>query len=200
MAVATSHKRIEKGDPSLIWAPYPKGNAPVLFDVRGHRRSASMFFEYHADTNRDPVFTVKDYDFNGCKSAYNLYINSIDEYDAAMKMVGSMSHWRKLIATPWFLEGDPDIQFMGLAQWRRDMAARDASVARQLLMENIKKGDMGAAKFMLTYATKGDIAGTDPKKKQKVPNKNKKPITLVKDHDAKILDLVTRLSEGSANE
>ena len=143
----------------LIWSPYPVYNAPVLFDARGHRRTGSLFSETSQDKNRHPVFTLRDYENNGLLSMYNLYMTSVDEYDAAMKTVGSMTHWRKLMSCSWFMGGDADKNFTGLESWRRDMQARDASKAKRLLMAKVEEGDRQAAQFLMTYATKGDTAG-----------------------------------------
>lgn len=153
----------------LTWTPYPVHNAPVLFDARGHRRTGSLFSETSQDKNRHPVLTLKDYDNNGLLSAYQLYMQSTDEYDAAMKMVGSMTHWRKLMSSSWFMTGDPDKNFTGLESWRRDMAARDASAAKRLLMNKVTEGDRAAAQFLLNYATKGETAGTKQSTKVKTP-------------------------------
>lgn len=150
----------------LIWTPYPVHNAPVLFDARGHRRTGSLFSETTQDKNRHPVLTLKDYDNNGMLSAYQLYMTSADEYDAAMKMVGSMTHWRKLMSSSWFMTGDPDKNFTGLESWRKDMQARDASTAKKLLLDKVKEGDRQAAQYLMTYATKGDTAGLVQKTKK----------------------------------
>ncbi len=150
----------------LIWDPYPEHNDPVLFDARGHRRTGSLFIETTQDTNRDPVLTLKDYDNNGFRSAYRLYMESVDEYDAAMKIVGSMTHWRKLMSCSWFMTGDPDKNIAGLESWRKDLQAKDASTAKKKLLEKVEEGDRLSAQFLMTYATKGDTAGLDLKSKK----------------------------------
>ena len=151
----------------LIWTPYPDPNDPVLFDARGHRRTGSLFAETTQDNNRHPVFTLKDYEHKGLVSAYILYMSCADEYEAAIKMVGTMTHWRKLMSSSWFMTGDPDKNFTGLESWRRDMAARDASKAKRLLMAKVEEGDRQAAQFLLNYATKGETAGTKQSTKAK---------------------------------
>lgn len=145
--------------PELQWTPYPGYSAPVLFDVRGVRRTGSLFVETSQDTNRTPIFTLKDHDYKDYISAYRIYMESQDEYDAAMHLVGSMSHWRKLLGCKWFLEGDESRGFMGLAQWRKDMMARDASTAKRVLIDKVRDGDRQAAQFLMNYATKGEQAG-----------------------------------------
>lgn len=150
----------------MTWTPYPEHNAPVLFDARGHRRTGSLFAETSQDKNRHPIFTLKDYDHNDMVSAYNLYMTSIDEYDAATKMVGSMTHWRKLMASSWFMTGDAGKNFTGLNSWRKDMQARDASRAKKILIDKVREGDRQAAQFLLNYATKGTTADVSQKQEK----------------------------------
>jgi len=153
----------------LVWKPYPGHSDPVLFDARGHRRTGSLFLETTQDTNREPVLQLKDYD-GKYPSAYILYMESVDEYDAAMKLVGSMSHWRKLLSCSWFMNGDPKVNFPGLNTWREDMKARDANLAKRVLMDKVKNDDdRQAAQYLMNYATKGDTAGLKPKKVKAAP-------------------------------
>lgn len=171
---------IRQGDPrEASWKPYPKASDPILFDMRGARRTASLFFETTSDEQLEPVFTLRDYEKRGLPSAYLLYMESETEYDAAMKLVGSMGHWRTLCAKPWFMTGDPDKGIMGLEQWRLDMAARDSTQAMTVIKDFVSNGDKQAAQFLLNYATKGDFAGkgavsaakkikSDKKKREKV--------------------------------
>lgn len=152
------------------WNPYPAASDPVLFDSRGARRTASLFMETTTDGTKNPIFTLRDYHRDGKQSAYLLYMESDTEYDAAMKLVGSMGHWRSLMAKPWFMTGDPDRGFFGLNQWREDMAMRDANFAMRVLRDKVNDGDQRAAQFLVNYATKGDIAGNNkpgPKAKAK---------------------------------
>lgn len=151
----------------LVWTPNPAYDADFLFDVRGHRRTGSLFAETTQDKNRHPVFTLRDYDYNGLPSMYQLYMRSTDEYEAAMLTVGSMTHWRKLMSSSWFMTGDSNRNFTGLTAWRKDMQARDASMAKSLLMSKVREGDRQAAQFLMTYATKGDTAGLKESTKAK---------------------------------
>jgi len=153
--------------PTLTWNPYPKPSDPVLFDVRGARRTGSLFHETTKDTNRTPVFTLKEYSVKGYPSAYELYMDAIDEYDAATMLVGSIGHWRLLTNKPWFMNGDPEVGFSGLLQWRADMAARDARTAKKVLLDLARDGDRAAAVKLLDYSTKGDIAGAAKERKTK---------------------------------
>lgn len=149
----------------LIWTPYPAHDAPVLFDARGHRRVGSLFYETSRDEQRDPIFTMKDVSKHGLISAYELYMESVDEGDAAMKMVGSLAHWRRMVNTRWFMDGVPTKNFLGLKHWREDMAVRDASRAKAALFDKMADGDLQAAKKVYDSAISGKIAGQTRTKK-----------------------------------
>lgn len=145
-------------------------SSPVLFDSRGHRRTASLFYEVSQDQNNPPLYTLKDHAFKGLPSVYELYMGAADEYEAAIQIVGSMAHWRKLEKCKWFMDGDVTRGvYMGLRQWRQDMDARDASRARRTLMTKLAEEDLQAAKYLHTYATKGDRAGVKETKESKAP-------------------------------
>ncbi len=121
-------------------------------DKRGVSRTESLFHETIQPSIRkryDPVYSLRDYDYKGYPSAYNIYMSAVDETDAALQLVGSMAHWRKLCALRWFMEGRPECQFEGIAQWRQDMKDRDASLARKVLLENTKEGNITAARAVL---------------------------------------------------
>jgi len=123
-----------------------------LKDKRGVQRTESLFHETIQPPVRqkyDPVYSLRDYDHKGYPSAYQIYMSSIDEHEAALKLVGSLSHWRKLTVLKWFLEGRPECQFEGLLQWRVDMKARDASAAKQVLQEQVKEKNITAARALL---------------------------------------------------
>jgi len=146
-------------DTERKWTPYPSPSDPVLFDSRGARRTASLFLETTTDLTYPPVLTLRDFEKNGLPSAYNMYMNSDTEYDAAIKMVGCMTHWRMLMTKKWFMDGDPERHFSGLTQWRLDMQARDATQAMSVIKDAVANGDKQAAQFLLNYATKGEFAG-----------------------------------------
>jgi len=176
---------------STNWGAYPSASDPILFDSRGARRTASLFHETTKDQQKAPLFTLRDYHKPGLPSAYLLYMESETEYDAAMKLVGSMGHWRQLMAKPWFMHGDPERGFFGLDQWRKDMAMRDANQAMLVLRGRVTDGDAKAAQFLINYATKGAIAGgkDQPAKKPKLKAATK---------DNKIADLTELKKKLSA--
>lgn len=108
-----------------------------------------LFYEHLSDTaaytlkNEDVIRDGKHY-----VSAYQVYMHSIDESDAALKLVGSYRHWRKLLDLDWFVKGDPQLGHEGLEQWRIDMDQRDRTLAKKQLLESAANGNVQAQKLM----------------------------------------------------
>ena len=138
-----------------------------LYSPNGGYAIRKMFYELSTPAMRKkypPIFTLKPYPYKGLPSVYQTYMNSIDEYDAATKIVPNMKEWDKLKAAHWFFSHDESHSFEGLKSWREHMKQRDASTARAALFEKIEKGDVTAAKAILA----------DTKTKAPVGRKNKK--------------------------
>lgn len=122
----------------------------------------ALFYEFPHDYKDQAVYTLKNEDReynNSIKvSAYQIYMHSTDEYEAAIKLVGSMKHWRKLCSLKWFREGMPEYSFEGLDSWRQDMKLRDESMAKKLLIESAQSGNVPAQKTL--YGTKAPAKET----------------------------------------
>lgn len=122
-----------------------------------------LFYEFQ---NPDAPYTLKNQDVTkGDKtyvSIYRVYMESADEYEAAMRIVGSMQHWRKLCSQAWFLEGIDAFSWEGIKQAREDMAARDKSLAKKQLLEAASEGNVTAMKTVYGDAPK-QVAGRKPK-------------------------------------
>lgn len=101
-----------------------------------------------ADKTHKPLYSLKEYPTSETPSAYQIYMNSVDETDAAIKLVGSLSHWRKLCSLRWFLHGRKDCGFEGILQWRQDMWDRDRSAAKKVLMRLSSEGNVTAARSL----------------------------------------------------
>lgn len=108
-----------------------------------------LFFEYNG---LDSVYTLKNEDIvragKSFTSFYKVYMQSPDEYEAALRLVGSMQHWRKLCQLAWFMDGDPVWGWEGLNQMRLDMSARDKSMAKIKLMEAMESGNVTAMRAL----------------------------------------------------
>lgn len=100
------------------------------------------------DPNFQALYSLKEYPTTNTPSAYQIYIHSVDETEAAMKLVGSLSHWRKLCSLKWFLTGRKDVGFEGLLQWRQDMWERDRSAAKKVLIKLASEGNVTAARTL----------------------------------------------------
>jgi hypothetical protein len=170
----------------------------VLIAANGQMRTASLFAETiqgGSKENYTPVYSLRDTADRGLLSAYLVYMTSIDEYDAATKLVGSLRHWRKLLECTWFIEGDKTKGFDGLEQWRQDMQDRDASAGKRALLQQAQRGDTSAARKVLDMAapaTKREVGRPATKQQKKEAEKDKKAqakknrlAQLKKEHEAK---------------
>lgn len=129
----------------------PEKDMSKLKDKRGAHKTESLFNEtiqMKSRLNYEPLYSLRDYDYKGYYSAYQIYMNSIDERDAALKLVGSMAHWRKLLQLAWFMNGRPECQFEGIAQWREDMAQRDSTEAKRVIMDACQENNVPAARAL----------------------------------------------------
>lgn len=150
-----------------FWGFHP--DAPVhqrldtspLIDSKHAYRTRSLFKEAWQNYRKadrasgwEPLYTLKDVHQSkeGLPSAYRIYMNSADEYEAALKIVGSIVHWDELLKCSWFM--DKTRWGRGLHQWRQDMARRNASLAMRSLVALAKNGDGAAARKLLDLAEK----------------------------------------------
>lgn len=134
----------------LLYAD-PQEVYETMRDSRGVMKTEALFEEVIQASSREkyePLYSLRDYDNKGKPSAYQIYIHSVDEREAALKLVGSLAHWRKLCSLKWFINGRPEVGFEGLAQWRQDMADRDLTVAKQVLVDQCEAGSVPAARAL----------------------------------------------------
>lgn len=118
-----------------------------MYSDEGKFLVRAIFWEMSNPERREtypPMYTLKVEESHGLPSAYQIYMNSIDEYDAAIKIAGNMANWRKLERADWFLNGVPEVGHEGLAQWRRDMELRDKSIAKAQLQDKALEGNVAA--------------------------------------------------------
>jgi hypothetical protein len=143
-----------------------------LYASNGRFVMRNLFWELSRLDTRDlypPLFTTKPYDYNGLPSAYLVYMDSVDEYDAATKIVPNMKQWDALLATTWFVDGDPQHGFEGILVWREHMKLRDASMARAALFDKIREtNDVTASKAILAETRVKKPAGRKVKKNKPV--------------------------------
>ena len=170
----------------------------ILIDSRGAQRTASLFLETSVKERLEkfpPIYTLRNREYNGLPSAYLIYMSSVDEYDAAMKIVGSMSHWRKLLNCKWFMEGITFIE--GLEQWRIDMALRDASMAKGGLIRATKTGDTSSARRLLDMS---EIKSKNPVGRPKTKEAKKADeLAQAQEEEAAAIELLHRQTLGETS-
>lgn len=147
----------------------------VLLDARGARKTETLFLESISSRSKEkyePLYTLREQEKHGLPSAYQIYMHSIDESDAALKLVGSLSHWRRLCSLKWFMEGAEQMGHEGLKQWREDMKARDATRAKSQLMAMAAAGNVPAARKLYEESTKKPVGRPkkDPAKTEQENN------------------------------
>lgn len=125
----------------------------------GRRKTQSLFLEtiQKAQHEKYPaVYTLCekeqwDYRHNiWLPSAKQVYIQSNSEYEAAIKLVGSIEHWNMLLNNDWFVDGiDGEYQWTSLSQWKQEQDMRKISLAESVLISQAMQGDTNAAKFII---------------------------------------------------
>lgn len=152
-----------------------------FYDRRGALKTELLFQETIKPDrleNYQPLYTLREYD-SDLPSAYKIYMSSVDEYDAAQKLLGSMRHWRRLCGLKWFMEGIPQLGFDGIKSWRQDMEMRDKSAAKKLLKEKAEEGNVSAARAL--FFSEEPKKRTSSKKEQKVEDKEMARINNIKE-------------------
>jgi len=142
-----------------------------LISLKGFLTRA-LFVEFTSSSDFEPIYTMKSHtvvkDGKEYPSAYQVYMNSVDEYDAAMKLVGSMAHWKTLTECEWFMRGGAPGIPLGLESWRDAMKQRDASAAKEALLAAQADGNVAASKYLHEQSTK--IKSPVKKKKDSTPS------------------------------
>jgi|SRR5690606_2923985 len=136
-----------KADRSLLMTPRGFGKDTSGWGFRG----ANLFLEIYelttSKTHLPPIYTMMDREVNELPSAHQVFIHSADEYEAAMKLVGSWKHWKRLIEHKWFREGHT--KWDGLDSWREEMELKKKSRATRALINLVVQNDRGAATRIL---------------------------------------------------
>lgn len=139
----------------------PAADRDALLDKRGARKTEMLFAESISSRAKqdgyEPLYSLRETEKDGKPSAYLVYMNSVDETDAALKLVGSLAHWRRLCGLKWFMEGSEAMGHEGVIQWREDMKLRDASFAREKLMDAASGGSVPAATTILKESIKKTV-------------------------------------------
>ena len=144
-----------------------KGSNGVMF-------TQGLFYEYN---NPDAPYTLRTEDHtsrkgNVYKSFARVYRESVDEYDAAMTLLGSWAHWQKLCKEEWFSTGVINgSSFSGLNDWREEKEKANESAAKRVLLDAVADGDVQAAKYLDSKVAKKEVQKGAGRPEKKVPTK-----------------------------
>jgi len=143
-----------------------KGSNGVLF-------TQGLFYEY---TDIDAPYTLRPEDYTSRKgneyvSFARVYRESVDEYAAAMALLGSWTHWQKLCKEKWFQIGVVNgSNFTGLHDWREEKEKANESAAKSVLLDAIANGDTQAAWKLYDKATKKEVPKNVGRPEKKIPS------------------------------
>lgn len=109
---------------------------------QGHYLTQGLFYEFrHQTKNFNAPYNLKERDHKDSKSMYQIYMDCETEYEAAQVLLGSWKHWEILCKAPFFV---PEIE-----KWREERAIREQALAKKVLLEQTRDGNVTAAKSVL---------------------------------------------------
>ena len=131
-----------------------------------------LFYEFN---NPEAPYTLRPEDYTSRKgnkyvSFAKVYRDSVDEYDAAMTLLNSWTHWQKLCKEKWFQTGGVNgSNFTGLNDWREEKEKSNESAAKRVLLDAIADGDTQAAWKIYDKVTKKEVTKGAGRPEKKVP-------------------------------
>jgi hypothetical protein len=140
----------------------------------GIQLTQGLFYEFNKP---DAPYTLRSEDYVSkkgmeYKSVSALYRGCDSEYEAAILIVESWEHWKKLCSLDWFVNGhetSAGLKYQGLNDWKEEQELRKKAESETKLMGMVKEGNVTAAKFMFEQhgkqATKGRPETKKPKEK-----------------------------------
>lgn len=179
----------------------PDKDRAHLKDVGGRYRT-NLFCDFNTTRHEKypPLYTMREAPHKGLPSAYQIYMYSDSEYDAAMKLVGSWAHWQRLLACPAFMKGPEDaFSWTGLEDWRTEKELRDQANAYMQLKEAAESGNVQAQR--LIYEGKGTASKRGRPSKAEIKAAAEEAAQHAKDikSDVKKLKLVINGDKAGSN-
>ena len=104
-----------------------------------------------------------------------MYTECSSEYEAAILIVESWTHWKKLCSLDWFVNGyetSSGLKYGGLVEWKEEQELRKKSESETMLMTMIKEGNVTAAKFIYEQQGKQTTKGRPETKKPRAKVSN----------------------------
>jgi hypothetical protein len=147
----------------------------------GHYMTQALFYEFRFQTkNEKPIYNLKERDYKGTLSMYQIYMDSDSEYEAALKILNSWKHWEILCDRNWFL---PHIE-----KWREERDIREAALGKATLIDQARDGNVTAAKAL--YDQSGKRKAGRPSKDEVEGHKKKQA-----DIDSKVSNILDRMAK-----
>ena len=125
-----------------------------------------------------PVYTILPED-NELPSAHKIFMESMNEYDAAMKLVPSWEYWKNMLRTSVRIAKLID-------EWREEKLLKDQAAARQMLWDQAKKGNVSAQRIL--YESKKEEAAQKRQQKE-IRNREIKEQEILEERLATITNL-----------
>ena len=161
----------------IITPLYPR---EIFLGDGGSLLTLGLFYEHrHQTPNQNAVYTLRDTDWKGFKSMYLIYMDEDSEYEAAMKLLGSWPHWKKLCECTWFKPY--------LKNWRTEREIKEAVIGKKTIIEAAKEGNVAAAKELVNQALKAKTVGRPTKHAKELQDYKLKAI------DQKVVSLLDRI-------
>ena len=143
----------------------------------GIQLTQGLFYEFNKP---DAPYTLRSEDYVSkkgieYKSVGALYTECSSEYEAAILIVESWTHWKKLCSLDWFVNGyetSSGLKYGGLVEWKEEQELRKKSESETMLMTMIKEGNVTAAKFIYEQQGKQTTKGRPETKKPKTKVSN----------------------------
>ena len=139
----------------------PKRLDDLPIDLAFNRCTKALFYEWRFQTTvkAKAPYTLRNHDYERdghvYLSMYQIYMTCDSEYEAAVKLLGSFPHWKKLKKCKWFQEY--------VEQWEAERNIRDEAIARSQLVKLAEMGNVTAARTLFTNSkTKSKELGRPP--------------------------------------
>jgi hypothetical protein len=140
--------------------------------ANGIQLTQGLFYEFNKP---DAPYTLRSEDYVSkkgieYKSVSALYRDCSSEYEAAILIVESWEHWKKLCSLDWFVTGhitSAGLKYQGLNDWKEEQELRKKAVSEKALMGMVEEGNVTAAKFIYEQQGKQTTKGRPETKKPK---------------------------------
>lgn len=167
-----------------------KGKLPIPENM--DKATAALFWEKRhtsavEERGLTSMYNLGTRDHDGTLSMYQIYMQCATEYEAAIVLLGSLTHWKLLLECKWF---QPHIE-----QWRKDMALRDEAIGRQALLMAASKGVPAAGTALIRDAGKRGAKPLNPPGKGQEGAKTRIP-QVVSTAKEQLLEQASKLKDG----